>query len=110
MVSPSVSLNKDKNPKPKPPVGSANQPSRPLPKPNLFHYYNTVNSNFFFQWCKSFHCLKVSLRRKVNQHEASVIHSGSEKKKEDSATQRQYYEYLPLFSPQVLEIFPYNTG
>lgn len=47
------------NPTPKPPVGSASQPSRPLPKPNLFHYYNTVNSNFF-QWCKSFYCLKVS--------------------------------------------------
>lgn len=63
MISPSIILNNEKNPKPKPPVGSANQPSKLLPKPNLFHGNNTVNSNFL-QWCKSFRCLKMVSQEK----------------------------------------------
>lgn len=58
------------------------RPSPPLPR---FHGNNIVNSNFV-QWCRSFVVQKWSLRRKVSQHEASVIQVGPEENGRTSHT------------------------
>lgn len=85
---------------PKPTVDFANQPKN---YPSLTN--SIINSNLL-PLLQSILLSQSDLLGKVSYYEARIVQVHSE----ENGYPGPGYEFPPLFPPQVLEIFPYNTG